>query len=637
MIRHTLLVADREVRERWFVFIAAAVTAFLPYMTFVLPGGKNITRADMATVGIIIAMIFAVALSLIVGGSIVGRELAEKRLSFYFTRPLPAAAIWFGKLLAAFVLVVISFSIIAVPAVLVGLQMPTATTADWMGVVAWFTLLLACILFGHVTSTMVRSRSPRVIADLALLAGAITIGWLVVRPLVAGLAIQTAGWLVVAMLTLIVIAAFFGGAWQLSRGRSDARRSHAALQSFLWPAIGVVLVVGAGFTAWIFAARPSDLIYPDIGQISSRWFYMSGKVRGRLDYRPLFLVNGETGDSKRVLAVAGWSDVSRDGSTIAFVTTTSLRRQGPFSLKTMSLADGRLIDPGIAASPRQRKVLSDDGRRIAVIDNGILSVHDLQTRSIVASARLPHPATPNALYRMLFPSSSTVRIYEVPPRFDQSRLATIRALELDLVARRITITGEITREAQGFYLVANDDASRVHIVNWNKNSEAADGSIVDGRTLAPVADLGLKLRPYWTTLFLSDGRIAALEHTGDSRSITLFTAEGVRLSSHAVPATYLVGEGTGGMLVAGFSRQLPEGHSTHTTVVIDPATGKVVRAEENLYAVRDEFGWAADPRQPSVASDKVWLLRDRTTIYRWDPTTGSKKPLIRTATPDSES
>ena len=48
-------------------------------------------------------------------------------------------------------------------------------------------------------------------------------------------------------------------AWQLAHGRTDARRGHAALSRFVWVGLGAVLLVAAGYVAWVVSADPADL------------------------------------------------------------------------------------------------------------------------------------------------------------------------------------------------------------------------------------------------------------------------------------------------------------------------------------------------------------------------------------------
>ena len=84
-------VALREITERRFVLAAAVAAGILPFLVPFLPG---VAASDAGTARSIVALTLSCAFglggSLLVGASVVGRELAEKRLSFHFSRPLPA-------------------------------------------------------------------------------------------------------------------------------------------------------------------------------------------------------------------------------------------------------------------------------------------------------------------------------------------------------------------------------------------------------------------------------------------------------------------------------------------------------------------------------------------------------------------
>ncbi|HEX7419512.1 MAG TPA: hypothetical protein VF505_06475, partial [Thermoanaerobaculia bacterium] len=78
----TLTIAARELRERSFVFVTAAVMSLIPLIAPVLP----ITRSGaplpvIMVMGCVLIVGFGIALSIVMGGSMVARELAEKRLS----------------------------------------------------------------------------------------------------------------------------------------------------------------------------------------------------------------------------------------------------------------------------------------------------------------------------------------------------------------------------------------------------------------------------------------------------------------------------------------------------------------------------------------------------------------------------
>src|SRR5881394_32024 len=115
----TLIIARREIVEKKFVFLTALALAVVPFAAALLP-----VRRTMGPSGVILGVSVAIAVSLtlglavVLGSSMVSRELTERRLSFYFARPVGAFSIWFGKLGAALFTTLASLAIILGPSLL---------------------------------------------------------------------------------------------------------------------------------------------------------------------------------------------------------------------------------------------------------------------------------------------------------------------------------------------------------------------------------------------------------------------------------------------------------------------------------------------------------------------------------------
>src|SRR5438270_7127618 len=98
----TVAIARRELLEKRFVFLAAVAFAALAFVVPFVPGvHAEQKREAIVVVSTILSVGFTLGLATILGATTIGRDLSEGRLSFYFTRPIPAAAIWSGKLIAA--------------------------------------------------------------------------------------------------------------------------------------------------------------------------------------------------------------------------------------------------------------------------------------------------------------------------------------------------------------------------------------------------------------------------------------------------------------------------------------------------------------------------------------------------------
>lgn len=99
-MKGTLAVAAREIAERKLLFLGAFVAGLLPLGLPLLPGLRSAHDARSVAM-FLLATNIAVAFPLVFGATILVSDIAQKRLAFYFSRPLPAASIWAGKLLGA--------------------------------------------------------------------------------------------------------------------------------------------------------------------------------------------------------------------------------------------------------------------------------------------------------------------------------------------------------------------------------------------------------------------------------------------------------------------------------------------------------------------------------------------------------
>ena len=120
-----LAVARREVRERRFVFAAAAFASLIP---FVMPlfrgwiGGRAPeVRSLIATV---LGVGFVLALAVGLGMSMLAPSMANRRIGFDFSRPVSSLALWNGHLAAALLIAALTAAIIGIPAWLAGARIP---------------------------------------------------------------------------------------------------------------------------------------------------------------------------------------------------------------------------------------------------------------------------------------------------------------------------------------------------------------------------------------------------------------------------------------------------------------------------------------------------------------------------------
>ena len=71
-----------------------ALALIVPFVPGVHTGER---RTALAVASLIFATGFTAGLATILGSSIIGKELSDGRLSFYFSKPVSAGSIWFGN------------------------------------------------------------------------------------------------------------------------------------------------------------------------------------------------------------------------------------------------------------------------------------------------------------------------------------------------------------------------------------------------------------------------------------------------------------------------------------------------------------------------------------------------------------
>src|SRR6185436_2674201 len=224
----TMVIAGRELRERSRIFLMAAAMAVLPFLSALVPAVRNDRAMAIVGVGGFIALALALGVAIAQGTSTVSGELVARRMSFYFSKPVSPAAIWFGKVIAAWTTSILCFAIVAGPAFL-------ATANQWKRMFGGSRLFLfvgiaivVMFLFSHTLSTMVRSRSGLVGVDFILAAVSGIAIFYMIRSLFTG-GPEIAKTLLLIIGAALVVIMFAAPVWQLAQGRSDIRRSHAAL------------------------------------------------------------------------------------------------------------------------------------------------------------------------------------------------------------------------------------------------------------------------------------------------------------------------------------------------------------------------------------------------------------------------
>lgn len=587
-----LVIASRELRDRTRVLIVGAALAILPFLVALMPSAESNRATVISALGGGAAMAYGLCLALMYGVSALGRELSEKRLSFYFSKPIAPVALWLGKTGAALVTVAGVALLVAIPSFL-------AAREEWLvfwGREDWFVwkLIAVVALFlyfgGHALSTMVRSRSALVALDLVCAVATVMLALMLVRPLLERGAVERvfAVWAVLAGAALL--AAAIVPVVQLSRGRTDVRRSHAAYSSVLWPVIGVSLLIAAAYTMWVTSPslKSIDKIENLDQSASGQWVFFTGTDSARGDVASSFLLNTATGASERIQPLR-WSSVkfSRDGRTLVWVESDELLpRFGAARVHTRTLdgsgADG---ETSIATGISDAFTVSDDGTRIAILGRGQLRVHELASGKLLAATRMNQ----SDVRSLFFVSPATVRIVSAP-RLEK----TASILELDVTRKALVKTGQFAvGESFGFNaLTATPDGAALYV---NRA-----GTIRDGRTGAMRVQLPIAPKTHRASVMLRDGRVVWV-HDG---VLELYDPSGARVREVKLPVSggLIMGETENGhVLVTGRLGAPAPGVRGRKFVRVDLQRGAVVSVKEDVWgAVR---WWGIDPRLPVYTAD----------------------------------
>lgn len=578
------LVALRELRERSRLFLVAAATALIPFLAAIVPGVGHARGTAIATSAGVLSLMFATAIALGLGISTTGRELTEKRLSFYFSRPIAPAALWIGKAVAALLTVYAVAAIIALPAYLAA---SGAWKATWGGtnlpifaVVAPLTLFLG----SHALSTMVRSRSLLLALDFVLAVITAVAVYLMVRSMLLGGATDAAKWLLVAFGVALLLILALVPIGQLAYGRIDVRRSHAALARFLWPSVGVVLALSGAFVLWLTSGSIEGLdTLSDLQQSGNgEWVFVHGADNARMKYESSFFVNTVTGEQERFGRPLWWgSSFSRDGRVLSWLEPVGILPQGgvPSWLQPIQnmpvydhlelhvrRLDGGNTDPvatGIEVTMGSPHVLSEDGSRVAIAYGEQVSVIEVASGKILAAAKTGvHPLA------LFFVRPDLVRIVEYGSLTRAARIA-----ELDVVNRKSAITGKMPMPAQTSGTSANADGSLLYVPTV--------GMIVDGRTGAKLGVLPDDVKGSGSRM-LNDGTVVATR----ANTIRRFDATGRELQRIPSPLRQanVLGEIGDSKVILG---------SREGSLILDLKRGAV---DQHLRGGYPAWSWSPDPR-----------------------------------------
>jgi len=648
-MRGVLAVASRELVERRNAFVAAAVAAVLPLLAPILSGTHGANSAELrAVAALTVAAALAAALALGYGAAMISGELKERRLGFFFARPLSGLAIWGGKFLAGVVMVWVAPAIVLLPTWLVTPGSGPWRSGDELLLLALMAAAAVALLaLAHAAGVAIRARSPWLVVDVVML----VVCTLLVRSAALRLLDEGATsawtWSLTGLLIAVPLAVIVAGAVQVVSGRTDLRRGHRALSLTLWIPLFAVSLVGQAFSWWVVHPTIADLrgvesVHP---APQGSWLALGGAVRGRGDYVPGFLVDVDHGGSVKLQGSFRWElpvTFSADGYHAAWLVQSEARGPGVrFDLMTIDLRDERPRSSLIGFTSSIRMLgLSPDGRRLAAVENGTLSVSDVSSGELLAAVRLPGGRV--SANRMWFAGDGILRFPQFEPSAADGEVGAIVITEFDVASGRLRDTGRIAPADKYEALFLRFDPRSNRILRRVQRPREGGPTLHDATTGALLTDL-VAPEGGWRGFpaFLADGGIAVAETREGRARLRVFTPEGAPLWSIDLGEGYgafPAGERAPGRLLVVVREREDQLTSGSRSVLVDldmrdlePLPSRLIPAGWKPLV---SWWWDGEAAPGSVAT-RTFLTADRG-LVALDPVTGAARAVVAGGRPVQE-
>ncbi len=651
----------REIFEQRLLLLVSGILGLVPIVLPLLPGSIERFSPEDLRVAVLMVMVvlFGGVTLLILGATIVGRDLSEGRLAFYFSRPVSGWVLWASRMFAAWILLLGSLLLMIGPTAIAGqwfenlsdrpsgrgwpflafeevfsryTEVPEAlsTPGRLAYVLAAILLLLALT---HAVSTIVRARSLWILADLAGLLVFVGIIWAVRDELVREQAIGALAWVERGLLPWILGSLLLAGGLQLTRGRTDLRRGHRFLSATLWP----MLIAGAlGFSAygnWITTGTIDDLEHLSFAQASPKedWLLAGGRLRHRAGAAAAFLLKvdpeGEVRSQRswrlgNLSVVRHWQKFSSDGGTVVWAGCERFRPLDcELWAKDLRDAESPPRRTGVPITDSIQMALSADGSRLAIAEERRIVVYEL------SSARALTVVPAHGPRSIGFVSHDLVQYHEQDEQDDW------KLWLLDLRTRRSVEVGSLP---DGMLKRRN----RVRdTVLYNRFSPPGFG-LYRGDTGEPLFELEMP----WPhrARFLADDRIVLSVHEMPGVELMVLAPDG--REEHRIERPAATGSRFGGEIEPGRvlvalrdgkragDRDAGEdeadedadltffGIGSWTTYVLDAGTGELTPLLDN----------AVPLGAPARIPDRR-LLQAGGEVIQWHPRTGERRTLLPAA------
>lgn len=633
-------VLRRELAERWLIPVAAILLGLVPLAAPFLPV-QGYRGPDLrAGTALALALIVSYLLAVVLGSSVLARDLGERRLGFYFSRPLPGWAIWGGKLAAAFVLALGSGFLVGLPSLLLGDRLDPAGLSWKSGLAAnlglWAGSVSLLIVLANAAAVMIRSRSPWLLLDLGAATALTAVLWVQMSRLAAAGAYGAVMQVQTALLVLLPVILAAASAVQVLRARTDLRRGHRLLSLTLWGLLGLTALAISGYGRWVLAASPEDLFTFRfvVPAPAGTWIAVAGPAERRAGFEPAFLLDTRTGRSFRISA-SFWTYGSWDGPVFsgdgrrAVWLEHERGRMVPVYVRKLDLdrpgARPSPVPIVFAESGPQGFSLSHDGRRLAVIHRERILVMDLATGRVLAS--VPVPAGGKTWEdRLRFLASGALRFYGLRGLREMGEGEEERELRvIDLDPGTGKVLRSLSLPASGELISdLSPDGNRLLLHTRSLTLTSSRARIVDLTTgeSSPITTQAVT----GSAAFLDGDRVMVTERGGGKAVLRLLDTRGTELRRYEVPADRLRlgGRPAPGFLVLSI---LPPGSrrsdwASRRCLLLDLDRG----TWRSLVAGMVPAAWTDLP--PGSLGTRLFF-QDRGGLVEVDPATGRQRVILR--------
>lgn len=434
--RAVVAIARREFRERWLLVPLGLVVGVWPLAIAVTLGRENPPLPQpedpvAVVISIVYWAIFVLLSAFVVGFSIAGRDLGERRLGFYFARPVAWPSLCLGQGLALVALIAASTVAVMVPLLASLLAVDAHRAAAqrflWRAVAepdrffAAFlapngTLVALAAMLGVLCGISGRIRSRWFAVDLLGLAA---LG-LLVRHAAIRLAEESAfprfePEPVAVVAGVIALSLASGQAAQLAWGRGEPTRAHRAFAVTAWP-----LLVGSALIGTVQLERTlagGQQVVRSATSPDGRWEWVLHDKASWLFGRTTFLRRTDGSHVERL--GSDWATVpvfSADSQRAAWVEYHLPTRDG--ALEVVDLGEVAITRLGTFPHPRtswgRTVALSPGGDRVAVVDGLRVRVHALEPGARDRELALLQPA--GLVHHFRFLDADTLCLRAAPVR-----------------------------------------------------------------------------------------------------------------------------------------------------------------------------------------------------------------------------